>query len=104
MTIASKCRGGESVNDVHGETCDLCPAGSVNSAGIPDQQSCAPCPAGSYTNAVGQSLCAPCPLDKRSPSGSDDESDCLCDIGFVVLNSTTCHRCALDRVKCTEFG
>ena len=121
MTIASKCRGGESVNDVHGETCDLCPAGSVNSAGIPDQQSCAPCPAGSYTNAEGQTLCvpcpadtysdvagasqcAPCPLDKRSPSGSDDESDCLCDIGFVVLNSTTCHRCALDRVKCTEFG
>ena len=121
MTIASKCRGGERVNGVHGETCDLCPAGWFNSAGIPDQQTCVRCPSGSYTSAEGQTKCVPCPADtysdvagaaqcppcpanKRSPSGSDDASDCLCDIGFVVLNSTACHRCALDRVKCTDFG
>ena len=124
MTINTLCRGGERINGVHGETCELCPAGTFNSAGIPDQQTCVPCPAGSYIGLQGQTECRPCPSDtysdvsgaskctdcpinKRSTSGSDDNSDCLCDIGFVVLNklnTTDCLRCALDRVKCTEFG
>ena len=121
MTISAMCRGGESVNADHGETCDLCPVGSFNSANIADQQSCVQCPAGSYTSATGSTICVPCPADTyastagsqvctpcpantRSPSGSDDVSDCLCDIGFVVSNSPQCHPCALDRVKCTELG
>jgi hypothetical protein len=118
MTIQAKCRGGESVNE---DTCDLCAPGSFNFANIPNQQdcikclvgtytsssgstACKPCPADTYADFEGAEVCTPCPIHKRSPIGSDAESDCMCDIGFVVLNSTRCKPCALDRQQCTEFN
>ena len=121
MTVHVKCRGGERVNRDHGETCDLCPQGTFNSAGVPDQQNCGECPAGSYTSFLGSTVCIPCPADtysdyagahvctpcplhKRSASGSDSESDCKCDIGFVRLRNEQCKPCAFDRQKCTEYG
>uniref|UniRef100_A0A7S0PRR7 Uncharacterized protein n=4 Tax=Ostreococcus mediterraneus TaxID=1486918 RepID=A0A7S0PRR7_9CHLO len=121
MTVHVKCRGGERVNRDHGETCDLCPLGTFNSANVPDQQNCGSCPAGSYTSFLGSTVCIPCPADtysdyagahvctpcpvnKRSASGSDDESDCKCDIGFVRLSDGSCRPCSLDRQKCTEYG
>ena len=86
-------------------TCDQCDPGhySANVGG-----NCIECEANNYQPSQGQDHCEPCPFDSKSPAGSSEISQCLCDAGFSRA-ADACVACLPGHVKpaagntaCTE--
>jgi len=78
----------------NGGPCTLCVAGSYKvTAG---SESCTLCEEGKFgteTGALNGGFCQSCPLNTSAPSGSDDLSDCTCEIGTFGPAGGPCEPC-----------
>jgi len=80
-----------------GVPCSACEVGNfkvVNGSG-----SCTPCSAGSYQDVMAASACASCPANTNSLLGSDEITDCICEIGYNGADGTQCSACAEGKYK-----
>ena len=81
--------------------CNPCPDGMIGNASFTDTRSslsaCENCAAKTYTQDL--TTCADCPANTVSDEGSNDITDCICDVGFYL--SGTCQACAAGSIKTT---
>eukprot|EP00961_Rhodomonas_salina_P007709 104435-Rhodomonas_salina.1 len=57
-----------------------CPLGMYKPAN--GSGACVACEGGTYLNVTAGSRCAACPANTVSVMGSDEISDCICNVGF----------------------
>eukprot|EP00961_Rhodomonas_salina_P135187 1818740-Rhodomonas_salina.1 len=55
---------------------------------------CSACGSGSYQNRTAASGCESCPSNTYSLTGSDDISDCICNVGFEGWDGAACTACS----------
>ena len=86
-----------------GIACVACAAGSFKtSVGI---GTCTNCGVNNYSTTVAQvtSTCSSCPAFSQAPAGSDEASDCRCNIGYTGANGAVCLGCVQGTYK-TSIG
>lgn len=74
--------------------CDYCPPGQYSDTA--HQSACLNCPADTFYNQYGAdslSTCIACPDDAFSALGSDDVTDCFCNLGYAGDPGTQCTAC-----------
>ena len=97
-----RCNAGYS-GAANGVACDACAAGSYKTdVGI---GTCTNCGANNYSTTVAQvvSTCSTCPSFSQAPAGSDEVSDCRCNIGYTGANGQVCLGCVQGTYK-TSIG
>eukprot|EP00961_Rhodomonas_salina_P284883 3849808-Rhodomonas_salina.1 len=81
-----------------GAACSACLVGTykaVNGSG-----ECVACDSGTYLNVTAGSVCVGCPPGSGSPAGSDEITDCICNIGYEgSVDGAACVACALGTAK-----
>jgi len=92
-----------------GEACTACAAGTFKD--VNGSSPCSLCPGGTYSTlsgAVSVAVCGECALDSFAEAGSDEATDCKCNIGFtgpgggfVVGNGSPCAPCLAGTFKDT---
>ncbi len=87
----------------NGVACTACLAGSYKTGvGI---GTCTNCGANEYSTTVAQvvSTCSSCPLSSQAPAGSNEASDCQCNVGYTGANGAACLSCVQGTYK-TSIG
>ena len=94
-----------------GIACDACVAGKYKTGvGI---GTCTNCALNEYSTTVAQVVptCSSCPSSSQSPAGSDEASDCKCNVGYTGANGQACLACVqgtykpdIGPSKCTLCG
>ena len=81
----------------HTLLCSQCPTGTYNDA--LNRTACADCPINTFMPLLGsdaESDCQTCPSNTESLAGSDEQSDCVCSVGYYhpVIGVANCAPCA----------
>jgi len=87
-----RCNAGYS-GTANGVACVACIAGKYKTAtGIGN---CTNCGLNEYSTTVAQveSTCSSCPSFSQAPAGSDETSDCRCNVGYTGANGAVCLAC-----------
>jgi hypothetical protein len=85
-----KCNAGFTGPD--GESCQACSEGYHKN--LIGDSTCQPCREGTYNRSEGAHECISCPRNMTSPTGSDELSDCYCDIGYTTgPDGVLCQTC-----------
>jgi hypothetical protein len=86
---------------VDGVACSACDAGSYKVNTGPG--TCTKCGANEYSTTVAQvtSTCSSCPLNSAAPAGSNEATDCQCNVGYTGANGATCLSCVQGTYKPT---
>jgi hypothetical protein len=96
-----KCNAGFSGPDGDSGTCVACVAGKYKS--VIGSSACLDCPVGKHSDTIEAtdiSTCESCPADSTTTSsGSTQQSQCLCNIGYKGPDGGTCESCAAGKYK-----
>eukprot|EP00961_Rhodomonas_salina_P140646 1892582-Rhodomonas_salina.1 len=90
-----RCDLGFTGND--GTACLACELGTYKN--MNGSSLCEVCASGSYLNVTAGSVCVGCPANTVSPEKSDDNTDCICDLGFTGSDGTACRACDVGTYK-----
>ena len=93
------CNMGYTGND--GGPCETCIAGKYKSE--TGSAPCTNCVPGQYSAAVGaiSNVCQSCPTNTNSIEGTDEQTDCTCNMGYTGDNGGPCEACIPGKYKVT---
>jgi len=82
----------------NGEPCSSCQPGKYKA--VTGSLPCEMCPAGTFQNGTGKSKCAGnCSANSFSSPGSDQQTKCLCNVGYTGPNGGHCSACSEGHFK-----
>ena len=100
------CSAGKYASGTRATTCVVpCPAGSIGpneeglcvqcaagtyTDGLTISAECSQCVAGKYSSENAATVCTECPANTRSPEGSSQELDCVCNAGAYFSTQMSC--------------
>ena len=100
--VCHACPQGHHNAAVGANTCTACSAGTALFATASTSvAACGECGAHTFS-AADSANCTACGTFSRSPAGSDQETDCVCNAGYTGTPGGTCNTCAAGKFKFSD--